>query len=259
MASLDFPSNPTNGQTYALNGVTYYYNASMGAWLTQLTSMNLSTSSNTQVLFNDAGIANGSSGLVFNKVANTLTSNSIVVTGNVSIGTTIANSSLDLSTKTDAIILPKGTTAQRPTSTAGMVRYNSDLGYPEYYSPLGSIWLPFFTSPSYTIDIMLVGGGGSGGAGTNYGGGGGAGGLIYIPNQTMQPGNSYSLIIGSGGAQVTNAIGNNGANTTGFGLTAVGGGQGGNGEPWHDACKNHNFNSQFTVILPAATKAMTDS
>ena len=74
MASLDFPSNPTNGQTYALNGVTYYYNSSIGAWLTQLTSMNLSTSSNTQVLFNDAGLANGSSGLVFDKGTNALTS-----------------------------------------------------------------------------------------------------------------------------------------------------------------------------------------
>ena len=77
MASLDFPSNPTNNQTYALNGVTYYYNSSMGAWLTQLTSMNLSTSSNTQVLFNDAGLANGSSGLVFDKTTNTLSVNQI--------------------------------------------------------------------------------------------------------------------------------------------------------------------------------------
>ena len=81
MASLDFPSNPTNGQTYALNGVTYYYNSSMGAWLTQLTSMNIASSSNTQVLFNDAGIANGSTGLVFNKAANTVTANTVVATG----------------------------------------------------------------------------------------------------------------------------------------------------------------------------------
>ena len=93
MAALDFPSNPTNGQTYALNGVTYYYNSSMGAWLTQLTSMNLSTSSNTQVLFNDAGLANGSSGLVFNKVA-----------GYLGIGTTTPNSSLHLSSSSRTYI-----------------------------------------------------------------------------------------------------------------------------------------------------------
>ena len=88
MASLDFPSNPTNGQTYALNGVTYYYNSTMGAWLTQLTSMNLSTSSNTQVLFNDAGIANGSSGLVFDKIANTATVNALNTVGSLGVGTT---------------------------------------------------------------------------------------------------------------------------------------------------------------------------
>lgn len=81
MASLDFPSNPVNGQTYALNGVTYYYNSSMGAWLTQLTSMNIASSSNTQVLFNDAGIANGSSGLVFDKTANTLSINNLTLGG----------------------------------------------------------------------------------------------------------------------------------------------------------------------------------
>ena len=79
MASLDFPSNPTNGQTYALNGVTYYYNSTIGAWLTQQSTSNLSTSSNTQVLFNDAGLANGSTGLSYNKSANTLSANTINV------------------------------------------------------------------------------------------------------------------------------------------------------------------------------------
>lgn len=83
MASLDFPSNPTNNQTYSLNGVTYYYNAAIGAWLTQLSTMNLSTSSNTQVLFNDAGLANGSPGLVFDKI-----------TGNLGIGITSPSAKL---------------------------------------------------------------------------------------------------------------------------------------------------------------------
>jgi hypothetical protein len=86
MASLDFPSNPTNNQTYALNGVTYYYNAAIGAWLTQLSTMNLSTSSNTQVLFNDAGLANGSSGFVFDKGS-----------GNLGIGTTNPVTTLHIS------------------------------------------------------------------------------------------------------------------------------------------------------------------
>ena len=79
MASLDFPSNPTNGQTYTLNGATYYYNATVGGWLTQISATSLSTSSNTQVLFNDGGVSNGSPGLTYSKTANTLSANTINV------------------------------------------------------------------------------------------------------------------------------------------------------------------------------------
>lgn len=91
MASLDFPSNPVDQQQYSLNGIVYYYNAAIGAWLTVLSSKVTDTSSNTQILFNDAGFSNGTYGLVFNKSANTLTTNTIVATGNVTIsGTTSA-------------------------------------------------------------------------------------------------------------------------------------------------------------------------
>jgi hypothetical protein len=34
MAALDFPSSPVNGQQYSLNGVNYYYDAAVGAWVT---------------------------------------------------------------------------------------------------------------------------------------------------------------------------------------------------------------------------------
>lgn len=79
MAIIDFPSNPTNGQTYNQNGVSYYYNAAIGAWLTQITSTELSsTAANNQVLFVDGGISNGTSGLVYTKAANTLFANGVV-------------------------------------------------------------------------------------------------------------------------------------------------------------------------------------
>ena len=81
MASLDFPSNPTNGDTYTLNGVTYYYNSSMGAWLTQIVASTITSSSNTQVMFNDAGVSNGSYGLVFDKTANTLSVTNLTLGG----------------------------------------------------------------------------------------------------------------------------------------------------------------------------------
>ncbi len=55
-------------------------------------------------------------------------------TGNVGIGTTSPAASLDVSAKTDALITPKGSTAQRPSSpTNGMVRYNTTTSKMEFY------------------------------------------------------------------------------------------------------------------------------
>ena len=79
MASLDFPTSPTNGQTYTQNGVSYYYNAAIGGWLTQITSTQLSsTAANNQVLFIDGGFSNGSYGLVYNKTSNTVYTNTVI-------------------------------------------------------------------------------------------------------------------------------------------------------------------------------------
>jgi hypothetical protein len=53
--------------------------------------------------------------------------------GNVGIGTTNPSVSLDIS-DTDAIKIPAGTTAQRPTGANGMLRYNSDDAQFEGYA-----------------------------------------------------------------------------------------------------------------------------
>ena len=93
MASLDFPTNPTNGQTYTQNGVSYYYNAAIGGWLTQITSTELAaTAANNQVLFIDGGISNGTSGLVYSKTANTMYANGVVA--NAVVATTLHVSTL---------------------------------------------------------------------------------------------------------------------------------------------------------------------
>ncbi|NDB61449.1 hypothetical protein EB001_23870 [bacterium] len=84
MAALDFPASPANNQIYTLNGVQYYYNGVIGAWLTNLITnpINANTT-NTQILFNDAGYTNGSIGLVFNKYSNTFATGSIAASGNI--------------------------------------------------------------------------------------------------------------------------------------------------------------------------------
>jgi hypothetical protein len=152
--------------------------------------------------------------------------------GNISIGSTTAAVSLDLSTRTDAIFLPVGTDGQRPgTPSAGMQRYNSTRAAIEYYD--GTAWRQV-TQGLYVIDYLIVAGGGSGGGGQvslGGGGGGGAGGLIY-GSLTVSTSNTFSFIIGSGGAApAVNSLahGNSGGNTTAFGQTAIGGGGGGYG------------------------------
>jgi hypothetical protein len=85
MASLDFPSSPANNQVYTLNGVQYYYNGVIGAWLTNLITNPLdANTTNTQIFFNDAGYANGNPSLRFDKYANTLYVSNVAVATNVS-------------------------------------------------------------------------------------------------------------------------------------------------------------------------------
>jgi hypothetical protein len=87
----------------------------------------------------------------------------------------------------------------------------------------------FLTNGTFTVttagffDIMMVAGGGAG-AGW-HGGGGGAGNVVII-NDTITAG-AYPLVIGSGGVGTGAQRGTNGADSTGFGETAFGGGGGG--------------------------------
>ena len=82
--AINFPSSPVDGQTLTSGGVFYTYNATLGAWLTTLQqSAQTSNTVNTQVVFNDSGVSNGNPGLVFDKRANVLTTNTLVATGNV--------------------------------------------------------------------------------------------------------------------------------------------------------------------------------
>ena len=81
-----------------------------------------------------------------------------------------------------------------------------------------------FTAAGASYDYLLVAGGGSGSGGTA--GGGGAGGLL-ASTSTLTSTGTYSIVIGAGGAGVgVTTAGNNGVNSTAFGLTAIGGGRG---------------------------------
>jgi hypothetical protein len=75
------------------------------------------------------------------------------------------------------------------------------------------------------VEALVVGGGGSGGYG--HGGGGGAGAVLYRTNQPVSA-STYSVVIGTGGQATSNAAAANGGNSSAFGVTATGGGQGAN-------------------------------
>jgi mucin-19 len=135
-----------------------------------------------------------------------------------------------LTSSTGFFDLPAGTTAQRPGSpVAGMIRYNTTLGYPEWYS--GVAWIPMSEPANISVDYLVIAGGGGGGAGR--GGGGGAGGYRTSfgtsggnssaeSSASIVIGTSYTVTVGAGGASGTN--GSDSIFTT---ITSTGGGRGG--------------------------------
>jgi hypothetical protein len=84
----------------------------------------------------------------------------------------------------------------------------------------------FTINKATVIEILVVAGGGSGGEG--HGGGGGAGGMIYKSSFAIL-GQSYSVIVGNGGAASqtgNNSRGYKGDNSVFSTLTSIGGGYG---------------------------------
>lgn len=95
------------------------------------------------------------------------------------------------------------------------------------FTTTGASTLTVSGVPAY-VDILVVGAGGSGGSRVR--GGGGAGGVVYLQNFKLSPG-QYSISVGAGGASRTGTpyTGNNGGNTTVTAIssvTAYGGGGG---------------------------------
>jgi hypothetical protein len=78
------------------------------------------------------------------------------VSNRVGIGTSAPAASLDLSSRTDAVALPKGTTAQAPSAGAlpGMIRFNTDKLVVEFYN--GTAWV----DPATGTISSIVGTGG---------------------------------------------------------------------------------------------------
>ena len=78
------------------------------------------------------------------------------------------------------------------------------------------------------VEVLVVGGGGGGGYGESAGGGG-AGAMVYEPVLSLNPGQTYSVVVGNGGNGASNELetGANGEDSSMGGVIAIGGGGGG--------------------------------
>jgi len=84
--------------------------------------------------------------------------------GNVGINCLNPGVSLTIGT-TDAIKIPTGTTAQRPTGANGLFRFNTTLCQPEWYDATTTTWQSV-KLPTFDLQYLVIAGGGSGGVWT---------------------------------------------------------------------------------------------
>jgi hypothetical protein len=138
--------------------------------------------------------------------------------------------------------LPTGTTAQRPVSPVnGYVRFNTTLGYIEWYDASGATWRPIYQPSNVSVEFLVIAGGG-GAPGYNSAGGGGAGGYrssvageqsgggSSAENaKTLTPGTTYTITVGAGGTGTWGSGGEpatSGSNSIFDDVTSIGGGKG---------------------------------
>jgi hypothetical protein len=126
---------------------------------------------------------------------------------NTVISISVQNSDLKSSNSSNKTVidLPSGGTI----TTSGGYRYHK-------FSSSGT----FTNTFSQQVEYLAVAGGGGGGR-SGFGGGAGSGGLLKNTSSTLSA-TTYSIVIGAGGGAYSN-----GADTTGLGITAIGGGKGG--------------------------------
>ena len=88
-------------------------------------------------------VVSGSNNFTVDADGDVTAAGTVGATGNIGAGTSTPGVAVVARNKTDAIALPRGTTAQRPTAVAGMMRWNSTTGAAELYN--GAEWIEVIT------------------------------------------------------------------------------------------------------------------
>ena len=228
MTALNFPASPTNGQTYE----NYVYDGTDGVWKRVSPGGTLGNIDDVTI----DSPADGES-LVYDSP-----------TGDwIKADATVEVYGVDTAA-TDYFMIPVGGDAARPGTPAnGHIRFNSDSGFPEWYSESGSQWILFKDSPTFNVEYLVVAGGASA-AGAGWAGAGGAGGYrSSVSGESSGGGNSaespisiglgtYSVTIGAGGATPGGGEkGTNGSDSIFASITSLGGGGGGSDTGGDDA------------------------
>ena len=196
-------------------------------------------------------------------IANPILSGSIKISGSFLVNDNdLSSGAASASLATVAERVRAGSSGSRDSSTpqSGSLWFNTNTGTLEVYSGAsGNGWTSvgntptpitatggiitttgnytvhtFTSSADFTVDIgdtegeveyLIVAGGGAGGSG-RHSGAGGAGGMLT--GTTTLTSGTYTFTIGAGGTSSrTSPPATNGQNTTALGLTAIGGGKGG--------------------------------
>lgn len=168
----------------------------------------------------DNGVVSGSAGLKTSADSTGV----LALQTNGTTAVTVDTSQNATFNSTGGLTLPKGTTAQRPSSPViAQTRFNTESNIVEVW--MGTAWGVLTPIINYTIEYLIVAGGGGGGS--KRGGGGGAGGY-YTGTLTVLPTSGYPITIGGGGNGSSAGLNNatNGVNSTAFSQTAIGGGRG---------------------------------
>ena len=252
--ALSFPTGPTLNDQYTAGGNTWYWDGTkwrtFGSVLGPIGPAGVTGGSTndlpkiTAVTYTDASfVASANTSLLSDTAGYVkLTGSNFSSFSTVYVNNTKATTTYVSSTQLN-VVLPAASTGTYNiylyntnnggcTVKAAGVAYASAKAYGGIISNSGSYSVHAFTSSgiftttqTLTVDYLIVAGGGSSGLGSRGIPGGGAGGVRSFTSQTLSAG-TYTIVVGGGGVVSYGSGGVKGNNSSGFGYTAAGGGNG---------------------------------